>query len=112
VEKKAIILDDYDVVYFTEKNNSLQELLTFVIRLIAKGGEVSIQVNKPHPLAKLFSKDGASCIVLQPGESWKIGTLKFRLEFVPDEAKEDEQKEEIIEISPLDDLREKFKQST
>jgi hypothetical protein len=48
--------------------------------------------------------------VLRPGEGWLTGTVRVRLEFIPDEPEEEDEQEAVLlrpakPESPLDDLR-------
>ena len=60
--------------------------------------------------------EGFECYVLIPGQQWRTGKIRVRLEFCPDETEiEDKLEENRLEIkqesSPLDDLRQQLKES-
>ncbi|MEH2257966.1 KGK domain-containing protein [Nostoc sp.] len=60
--------------------------------------------------------EGFECYVLIPGQQWRTGKIRVRLEFCPDETEiEDKPEENGLEIkqesSPLDDLRQQLKES-
>ena len=54
---------------------------------------------------------GLQCSVMVPGTNWRTGTLRLRLEFIPDEVKVENSTHEtetginLSEASPLDDIR-------
>ncbi|MEH2190279.1 MAG: KGK domain-containing protein [Nostoc sp.] len=59
--------------------------------------------------------EGFECYVLIPGQQWRTGKIRVRLEFCPDETEiEDKQEDNRLEIiqesSPLDDLRQQLKE--
>ena len=54
---------------------------------------------------------GLQCSVTIPGQSWQKGTLRIRLQFIPDDVKvensilETETDSNLSDVSPLDDIR-------
>ncbi|MHC0064667.1 KGK domain-containing protein [Nostoc sp. UIC 10890] len=60
--------------------------------------------------------EGFECYLLIPGQQWRTGKIRLRLEFCPDKTEiEDKQEENGLEIkqeiSPLDDLRQQLNES-
>lgn len=86
MDENQIILDNCDVILFCDDAcTQLNGKLTLVSRL-TKTGCVSMGKTVQTSSNELFSDDGVECMVLQPyGDGWRKGTLKFRLEFTPEE---------------------------
>ncbi|WP_392481518.1 KGK domain-containing protein [Nostoc sp. C110] len=64
--------------------------------------------------SKVFD-EGFECYVLIPGQQWRTGKIRVRLEFCPDETEiEEKQENNRLDInpesSPLDDLRQQLKE--
>ncbi|MGF1934705.1 MAG: KGK domain-containing protein [Nostoc sp. ChiQUE02] len=63
--------------------------------------------------SRIFGEGFEYCVLI-PGQQWRTGKIRLRLEFCPDETEiEDKQKNNRLEIkqenSPLDDLRQQLK---
>ena len=89
------LLNDNDVISIKENNNEdtdnslithntfkVDEFLTAIFDQIG------------YHLGKKWFFEGVKCKILSPGKTWRKGTIKISLEFIPDEPE-----------SPLDEIR-------
>lgn len=108
MDGNQILLDGCDVILFCDDGcTQLNGVLTLVSRFI-KTGYVSTGKMQP-PIDALFLDEGVRCVVLQPhGDGWQKGTLKFRLEFTPEETISQPNKTDAVMSSPVDEMYSKY----
>jgi|GEM_PF-2591542 len=102
-----------DVIYLYQQQ--IQDVYNTQIAFQLLGAIQQIWSKLRSPSEAQLFDEGLECYLLSPGKQWRMGKLKMRFEFHPDESNKDKieannQLENSQKNSPLEDLREKLKE--
>jgi hypothetical protein len=106
--KEKIVLGDNDVVSIVGSGSVLNFGLASTFKSMelidAARNWVVEKLSTSGSYSMWFTRDGIRCQVLQAdGMGWKLGRVRLRIEFIPDEMQPTTKPS--TPISPLDDLR-------
>jgi hypothetical protein len=66
---------------------------------------LSQKITDDKDFQKQWFAEGVSCSALIPGQDWKTGKMRIKIEFIPDVPEQPESELQAETSSPLDDIR-------